>query len=188
MPLLYTGPADIIERIVSTYRGALPGDIASTARTADEAYAIANMVALSVEGDGFGMAREARLSTSHGIWTDQHAVDRGTRRQEDEDDPALIERLKTAPKAVTYSAIYAAIDAVLKRVDPAVVWYLIRIPVDLGAFADTDAWCDADSRVTHTRTRMTIAIIPVGLDMKAAVLDALREKMPAGHAYAVEEY
>src|SRR5262249_51234831 len=121
-------------------------------------------------------------------WTDQHARDRGLSRQGGEVDQQLIPRLKKAPKAVTYSAIYAAIDAIVKSKSSTAVWFLIRIPLDFGAFADTDCWCDADSRVTGTPTRMPVALIPASLGIRKSVLDALRSKMPAGHAYNVEEF
>lgn len=187
MPLTYTGPADIVAKLEKVYRGAMPGDLASVDRDLDDAAVIAEMAALG-EGQAIGWAREARLSTSHGIWLDQHARDKDMYRRLGEGDQSLIDRLKTGPEAVIFSAVYAAIAEVITAADPIAVFYLVRIPVDLGAFADTDCWCDVDSRVTPTRTRMTIALIPDAIfdQVSAAVLDAMRAKMPAGRLFRVE--
>lgn len=46
-------------------------------------------------------------------WLDQHARDRGTSRQLDEDDPTLRERLRNVADAVTRPSLYAAINAIL---------------------------------------------------------------------------
>jgi hypothetical protein len=182
------GTPDVIDKLVQVYRGAVPGDLASADRDLDDAHVFAEMAAVG-EGQGFGWAREARLSTSHGLWTDQHARDRGLSRQGGEADPTLISRLKTGPKAVSFDPIFDAVAAIVLAADPGAVFYLVRIPVDVGAFADTDCWCDADSRVTPIRPRITIALIPSSLDsIKSSVLDALRSKMPAGHSYSVEEF
>jgi hypothetical protein len=185
MPLIFTGPANVIDKLERVYRASMPMDMATS--QLDEARVFAEMVALA-EGQGYGLARETRLSTSHGIWTDQHARDRALWRQSPEADAELIARLRRSPDAVTYQAVYDAIDLIVKAVDATAVWYLIRIPVDAGAFADVDCWCDADSRVTPTRQRMTVALIPAPLGIRAGVLDALRSKMPVGHLYNVEEF
>lgn len=188
MPLLYTGSPDIIANLVKIYRGSSPGDIGSESRNLDDAEVFAEMAALG-EGIGAGWGREARLSTSHGFWLDQHAHDRGLSRQSGEDDPTLIGRLKTGPKSVTYQPIFDAIESIVHSADPDASFYIVRIPVDNGAFADTDCWCDVDSRVTPIRPRITIVLIPSSLDfIKSSILDALRSKMPAGHGFGVEEF
>lgn len=46
-------------------------------------------------------------------WLNQHANDRGTRRQLDEEDPALRERLRNIPEALTRLSIIVAIDAII---------------------------------------------------------------------------
>jgi hypothetical protein len=188
MPLIYSGPPDVVADLIALYRGSLPGDIASQSRALDDAHVFAEIVALG-EGTGAGWGREARLSTSHGFWLDQHAHDRGLSRQSGEADQTLIDRLKTGPKAVTLDPITEAVATIVHGADPSAVFYIVRIPVDLGAFADTDCWCDADSRVTPTRPRITIVLIPASLDgIKSSILDALRSKMPAGHGFGVEEF
>lgn len=181
MPLIYTGPPDIVDGLLQLYRSSVPGDVASSARNLDEANALAEMAAVG-EGQAVGWAREARLSNSHGIWTDQHAKDRGTSRQSDETDDELKGRLRTAPKAITEESIQDALDAIA---DPA---YLVAVPRTHGAFADSDGWCDADSRVTPHNVRCTVALIPASANAKPAALEALRSKVPAGHFYSVEEF
>lgn len=190
MPLIYTGPADIRDQLVQIYRGAVPSDLAADDRNLDEAYAIAEVMLLA-EGEAMGWAREARLGTSHGIWTDQHGRDRGLSRQGGELDDQFIARLQTSPKAVIEQSLRDAIAAVIASTGatgPDAAFYLVAVPVTHGAFADTDAWCDADSRVTPHQIRITIAIVPAALNIKAGVLDAMRSKMPAGHAFGVEEW
>jgi len=190
MPLIYTGPADIVDQMVEVYRGAVPADLASTDRQLDDAIAIAEIMTLA-EGQAMGWAREAHLGTSHGIWTDQHGRDRDTTRAAGETDDSFRSRLRTSPRAVIEESIEEAIAAVIATtgaVGSAAAFYLVAIPVTHGAFCGTDAWCDADSRVTPTGTRVTIALIPAALGIRAAVLEALRSKMPAGHAFGVEEF
>ncbi|HUS27621.1 MAG TPA: hypothetical protein VMZ53_03910, partial [Kofleriaceae bacterium] len=46
-------------------------------------------------------------------WLDQHARDRGTARQDGEDDPTLRDRLRNAPDALTRASILAAVNATL---------------------------------------------------------------------------
>lgn len=190
MPLLYSGAPDIVEQLVQIYRGSVSSDIASDNRDLDEAYALAEMMAVA-EGQAMSWARDTRLSTSQGIWTNQHARDRGLSRQGGEDDDTLIARLRTSPQAITEAALREAIAAVIAATGAtgsAAVFYLVAVPVTHGAFCTTDMWCSADSRYTPTSVRMTIAIVPAALNIKAGVLDAMRSKMPAGHVARVEEY
>lgn len=190
MPLDYTGTPDIRAQLIQIYRGAVPADLASDDRDLDEAYALAEMMMLA-EGEAMGWARETRLSTSHGIWTDQHGRDRGLSRQAGEDDPTFIARLRTSPKAITEQSIRDAIAAVIAATGATgddAKFYLVAVPVTHGAFCTTDAWCSADSRVTPTKVRVTIALIPAALGIRSGVLDAMRSKIPAGHAFGVEEF
>ena len=188
MPLIYTGPEDIVDHLYQVYRRTVPRDIASSSRSLDEAWVAANMVALG-EGQVLDWGREAHIGTADGIWLDQHAKDHGLRRQTNELDAHLRIRLRSAPQAVTYNAIYQALSDVITAINPAALWYLLRIPIDVGAFCDIDCWCDADSRVTETRLRMLVLIIPASLDSyKGVLLDVLRSKVAAGTIYTVEEY
>lgn len=55
----------------------------------------------------------AYIRTATGFWLDQHAVDRGTRRQAGESDATLSSRLRQIEDAVTVPALLAATQAVL---------------------------------------------------------------------------
>lgn len=56
---------------------------------------------------------QAFLRRAFGMWLDQHAIDRGTRRQSNETDAALATRLRTVPDAVTLSALKNIVAGVL---------------------------------------------------------------------------
>lgn len=190
MPLDYTGPADVLAQLIQLYRGAVSADLASDDRGLDDAHALAGMMLLA-EGEAMGWAREARLGTSHGIWTDQHGRDRGLSRQSGEEDDQFIARLRTSPKAITEQALRDAIQAVIDSTGATgddAKFFLVAIPLTHGAFCTVDAWCSADSRVTPTSVRVTVALIPAALSIRSGVLDAMRSKMPAGHAFLVEEF
>src|SRR5262245_48598910 len=111
MPLIYTGPPDVVDKMLQLYRGALPADLASEDRDLDDGHAIAEVMA-AAEGQAASWTRETRLSTSHGIWTDQHARDRGLSRQGGETDDHLIPRLQKAPQAITEESLQEAVDAI----------------------------------------------------------------------------
>lgn len=129
MPLVYTGPPDIVAKYVAIYRNSLPQDIASTARALDDARVFAEIVALG-EGTGHGWAREARLSTSHGIWTDQHALDSGTSRQGGESDAALIARLKVGTTALLRQVLLDVANAILTSAGVAGTAAILELPRD----------------------------------------------------------
>lgn len=135
MPLVYTGPPDVVDKYVQIYRNALPQDVASTARALDDARVFAEIVTMG-EGTGHGWAREARLSTSHGIWTDQHALDHGTSRQGGEDDPALIARLKVGTTALLRQVLLDAANAILAAAGVAGTAALLELPRDAAHFGN----------------------------------------------------
>lgn len=129
MPLVYTGPPDVVDRLMQIYRASVPGDLASQNRNLDEARAFAEMVALG-EGTGFGWAREAQIHTSHSFWLDQHALDRDLSRQGGEDDPALRARLKTGPAALLRQVMLDAANAILAAAGVSGTAALLRLPED----------------------------------------------------------
>lgn len=53
------------------------------------------------------------ITRAFGIFLDQHAKDKGTRRQNGESDQALALRLRTIEDAVTLPALQAKVDAIL---------------------------------------------------------------------------
>lgn len=69
----------------------------------------------------FGLARsqidawlsETLIGQADGFWLDQHAIDRGTRRQANETDPPLASRIRSVEDAVTLPALEAASTTVL---------------------------------------------------------------------------
>lgn len=66
-------------------------------------------------------------------WLNQHAVDRGTRRQASETTPALRERLQNTPDAVTRGALLAATNAILAAEGIVGTAKMVELPRD-GAF------------------------------------------------------
>lgn len=187
MPITFQGPVDIVEDLVEVYRGAVPPDIANASRRLDEAYTAAEIMSYA-EGQISSWIHDSRISTARGIWLDHLAKDRGVYRQDGETDDQLRVRLRRGPRAVIYEAVLEAIQAVLDAAGNGFIAYLIRVPVDQGAFVTTDCWCDVDSRVTPTRPRHLVALIPALANSRPAVLDALRAKVTAGTLYHVEEY
>lgn len=61
-------------------------------------------------------------------WLGQHAIDRGTRRQLDEEDPALRERLRNIPDALTRLALLTSIDAIIAAEGIVGVGALVELP------------------------------------------------------------
>lgn len=60
-----------------------------------------------------GWLSQSFILTATGFWLDQHAIDRGSRRQSGESDVALRARLRQVEDAVTLPALQSAVDAVL---------------------------------------------------------------------------
>lgn len=129
MPLVYTGPPDIVAKYVDIYRNAVPGDVASQNRNLDEARTFAEMVALG-EGTGYGWSRDAHISTSHSFWLDQHALDRDLSRQGGEVDDVLRARLKTGPAALLRDVILDVANEALAAAGISGSAALLRLPAD----------------------------------------------------------
>lgn len=72
-------------------------------------------------------------------WLNQHASDRGTRRQLDEEDPALRERLRNIPDALTRLAILTAIDAILAAEGVVGTSALVELPRHGAHFGEYEA-------------------------------------------------
>lgn len=69
-------------------------------------------------------------------WLNQHAIDRGTRRTNGEDDPTLRERLRTFPDALIRSVLLATADAILAAAGIAGSSAMVELPRD-GAHSGT---------------------------------------------------
>lgn len=96
-------------------------------------------------------------------WLNQHARDRGTRRQIGETDPALRDRLRNTPEALTRSSILDAINSILQAeglADPA---NMVELKRDRAFFGDFTSDADATSGgefelVTGTTFKFTPAV------------------------------
>lgn len=172
---------DAIEDLVRIYVGATPRDVYATALGEDIAYTLAEMFGVAYL-EIQRLSAGANLSTSTGLFTDQHAKDRGLRRQEDETDEQLIERLRRPPLAGTAPAILQAIEAITG--ESTVI--IIELPRH-SAYYDLGFCYDTGMRIGGGRG-VVIVLIPASADAKAAVMDAVRTKVSAGKIWSVEEY
>lgn len=185
--------------MATLYRGGIPGDVGGIS----EAAAAVGEVMAWVDGIASGMVREARLSTSQGRYTDQHARDRGSSRQGGEVDRTLIERLRNPPDAITSGGILTAVSAIVTAAGGSLDGVrLIRLPSEgayiaaLGAeptISSTSgavrATLDRGARINPPgRQRVLVVLIPAGLGILAAVTDAVRATINAGHTFRVEEF
>lgn len=161
MPLVYTGPPDVIDKLMRIYRGAVPADVASQNRNLDEARVFAEMVALG-EGTGFGWAREAQIHTSHGLWLDQHGRDLNQPRQGGEADPALRARIRKGPDALLRSVMLDTANAILASAGVAGTAALLRLPADaayVGSYAPMTGTGGTFVQ-TGSASRFTPAVLP----------------------------
>lgn len=91
-------------------------------------------------------------------WLNQHAVDRGTRRQSSESDPALRSRLRNVPDALTRASLLAATNAILLAEGVGAPAAMVELPRDgaaLGGYvSDTGnggtLTADSGTRVVFT--------------------------------------
>lgn len=187
MALTFHGPRDILADLLIVARGGLPADVANPDR-ADIETTAACEVLMYVEGQTKGWVREARLSTSHGKYTDQHAKDRGTGRADNESDETLKERLRLPPSAVTVGAVEDALAALTDED----IW-VFQVPLDIGAVMGdgiTEGSMTAldihDGRMMNIHTGHVIAVVPA--EVATAAEQVLRERVSAGKTYHVEEF
>jgi len=179
-----------IDDLVRVYSGSIPSELTATDLGEDIAYALASQMALAKQ-EVERLNAGANLSTSTGLFLDQQAKDRDLRRQEDEEDDPLRERLRHPPKAVTPNSIIDALQAIVGDPDTVGRVFLVELPRD-SAYADSDLWevgfFDRWHALAGPRHGMVIALIPASADVKTAAEDALRSKASAGKVTAVFEY
>lgn len=182
---------DVIEDLVQVYRGSLPLDLTTDQIGVDIAYTIATMMSRSEE-EITAYVNGARLSTATGLFLDQHARDRGLRRQDGETDDQLRDRLRTPPKAGTVTAITDAINQILGTDDEL---YLIELPKDSLYFDRAHKSVLNIRPMFLTRGSLmgggrgvVVALIPQSADALESVSDALRTKVSAGKLWLVMEY
>jgi hypothetical protein len=186
MPLIYTGPADIVVNLKAVYRSGLPQDVASVGRDDEDAEAFAEMACLS-EQTIQSQVRQSQISTASGPWLDIRGDERNTPRQFGEGDDPYRGRLIVPPTAGTADAIIAALDGLLGTDEV----YLIQLPLE-GVFGDADCYADGQdetSCLNSINRGAVIALIPESDEaLLPAALAALRQRASAGKVVAVMTY
>lgn len=104
--------ADTIADLVRIYVGAVPRDVFDTPLGEDIAYTLAEMFGLAYQ-EIQRLAAGSVVGTATGLFLDLHARDRGLRRQQNESDDQLRERLKKPPLAGTLPAILEALEPIV---------------------------------------------------------------------------
>ncbi len=135
-------------------RGAIPRHFSRPARPQEEMYAFAEIMETS-----HGVVEDWTLQTyiedCEGIWLDAHAEDRALRRQTDETNDQLRERLRRPPDdAVTRPALLTAVQALLEAAGVVVAPSMVEVRRDRGFFG---------TFTTRSGTGGTIAIRDDGL-------------------------
>lgn len=134
------------------------------------------------------------ISSAAGIWLDQHALDRGTRRQAGESDSQLRARLQTIPDAITKPAIIRAALKITLADGNAVPPALLELRQDR-AFLGKDpatgfarSYLSRGYRITTWRPSSIILILPFGSTPGAikAAAEMLRIKKAAGIKATIE--
>lgn len=134
------------------------------------------------------------LDNAEGAELDQHALDRGTVRRADEDDPTLRERLRNITDVVTEPALKEVVDTLLAASALSEsAWVELRR--DRAGFQEptaddsTKSFLSRGYRMTNAQTPMGyIVILPFGTTdaIGQAVEEYLRQYGPAGFYYIVE--
>ncbi len=176
---------DLVESLMLVYRSSVPPDITADDIGDSIKETVATMLATVAE-ESQRLIDGSRLRTAVGAFLDLHAQDRGLRRQEDETDDQLRERLRTPPRAGTVSSIIEAVTQVIDGDDNDVI--LIELPRQ-GAFFTRESFFDR-----HHRGRMgggrgvVIVLIPASADALESVMDVVRTKVSGGKIWFVQEY
>lgn len=93
-------------------------------------------------------------------WLNQHAVDRGTRRQANESDPALRDRLRNVPDALTRAALLSATNAILAAEGISGQAAMVELPRDAGHWGSYTS--DSGVGGTFVKDGTTIKFTPSG--------------------------
>ncbi len=175
----YSIDVNVLGDMQTLYRSGLPQDVAS--RDEEDIAIFSAMMAL-VEGYVAGLLQEVQIGTSHGVFLDEHARDKGLRRAAAEADPALKRRLQFPPTAGTVEAIVDALKLLL-NLDTV---YLVELPRS-SMFLDIEQCADRGVRMGGGRG-VVIALIPESADAAASSLALVRSKKSAGKIAQVEEF
>lgn len=174
---------DVINDLISLYKNSVPGDLTSDQIGEDIAATLATILA-EAEEEVSRLAAGVHLGTATGLFLDQHAKDRGLRRQDGETDDQLRERLRVPPRAGTVSAILDALEQIIGNAGDV---FIIELPKDAFFFDRQSAFFDRGCRFGGGRG-VVIALIPQSANARAAITDALRSTVSAGKIWFVEEY
>lgn len=186
MPLVYTGPPDIVESMKTLYRSGLPQDVASTARDTEDMEAFAEIMCLA-EQSIQSQVRQSQISTATGPWLDIKGGERRIFRQTGEGDDPYRDRMVVPPTAGTEDAILAALIALLGTDEVE----LIQLPLE-GCFGDALCFADGQDPVCALNSinrGAILALIPESLaSLAPAAKEVLRQRVSAGKVTAVLEY
>jgi hypothetical protein len=190
-----------VDELVEHAQTAIPGYYGRADREREDLEAFAEMVrfAGAVVDD---WTRQTYLTLAEGTWLDAHARDRGTRRQADEADAELVERLQVPGDVVTRPVLLARADALLALAGVVGSATMLEGP-DLGFFlldtpgtpADADGFgflADPDGSAFGWRwmTRLTlfVLVLPDGTPggTAAAISEDARQHKAGGVTHSVE--
>ncbi len=184
MPLIYTGPPDVVEELKAVFRSGLPQDVASVARDDEDVEAFAEIMAMA-EGALSGWIRQSQIRTATGMWLEEHGHDQGLRKQFGETDQHFRARLRLPPTAGTRDAIFGAISELLGLSEDQVI--VVELPRD-AAYAGRSFCAGRGVRMGERRRQMVIVLIPASVGGLKSATDVLRTKVSAGKDYLVQEY
>jgi hypothetical protein len=170
-----------VDNLFQVYRSSVPPEVTATPLGEDIGYALAEMFNLAKQ-EVERLNAGANLGTSTGLFVDAHANDRGLRRQEDETDDQLIDRLRKPPLAGTVAAIIEAVDAIVG--DGKTI--IIELPRQ-SMYVSRHMGLNRGHRMGAGRG-VVVVLIPASADALESVRDAVRSKIAAGKLYIVEEY
>lgn len=182
----YTLPpeADVVEGLVTIYRGAVPRDLGRPDRSdnSDDAYIMAEMIAIA-ECATKNWNRMGVVTHADGAYLELQARQVGLFKQVNESDSALRTRIRTPPLAITPDLILQAIQQIVDAAGGGLV-FMIEIPRD-AAYVNR-SFANRGYRIGGAS--MIIVLIPASANCLSACTDALRAKRAAGKLYRVEEY
>lgn len=140
------------------------------------------------------------IKTATGFWLDQHARDRGTRRQANESDATLRARLRQIEDAVTLPAIQSAVAAVLTAAGVAGSATFIEnhrshafmrntgSPIPYHSFIGRGERYGGGAAYPGSGSRLVVIILPYGTpaSVRDAIRDACIRKKGAGYCVTTE--
>lgn len=100
------------DQLLEHARGAIPGYFGKADRAGEDLEAFAEMLSVAA-GQVADWIRRTYLEYAERTWLDEHAADRGTRRQTGESDDELRLRLRVPTDVVTRPALLARTDDLL---------------------------------------------------------------------------